>query len=188
MLEVNFNPFPELRTDRLLLRKISLADQQEVFTLRSNREVMKYIPRPLVKTMDDAKAHIEKILLVTENKEGINWVMADPTTNKLIGIIGLFRIIKENYRAEVGYMMLPEWQHKGIMQEALQKVIEYGFNEMKLHSIEAIIDGANTASSKLLEKNKFRKEAEFKENCFFEGTFLDSIVYSLVKGIDYNRK
>ncbi len=185
MLELNFTPFPELHTDRLLLRNICMNDQQAVYMLRSNPEVMKYVPRPLVKTLEDAKAHIEKIQLTIEKKEGINWVIADRTTTKFIGIIGLFRVVKEDYRSEVGYMMLPEWQQKGIMNEALQKVIDYGFNEMRLHSIEAIIDGNNVASSKLLEKNKFRKEAEFKENCFFEGKFLDSTVYSLVKGIDY---
>lgn len=186
MLEVNFNPFPELETTRFYLRKFTLDDANDVFELRSNPEVMKYIPRPLAITVEDAVKHIELIIKRADENEGINWAIVEKSSKKVIGIIGLFRVIKENYRSEVGYLLNPKWHNKGVMHEALQEVIRFGFEDMKLHSIEAIIDPGNVASGKLLLKNKFRKEASFKQNCFFEGTFYDSEVFSLVKGIDYN--
>lgn len=184
MLELNFTPFPELHTERLLLRRFTLDDQENIFELRSNPEVMKYIPRPIAVTIDDAIDHIEKILTMIDSNEGINWGVVEKSSRKLIGSIGIFRIVKENHRGEVGYILNPRWHGKGIMNEALNAVLEYGFEKIKLHSIEAIIAPENTASARLLEKNLFRKEAFFKENCFFQGKFYDSVVYSKVNGID----
>jgi ribosomal-protein-alanine N-acetyltransferase len=66
------------------------------------------------------------------------------------------------------------------MQEALLKVINYGFKVINLHSIEANVNPGNAASIKLLEKNKFVREAYFKENYFYNGKFLDTVIYSLL--------
>jgi ribosomal-protein-alanine N-acetyltransferase len=77
-------------------------------------------------------------------------------------------------------MLLPEFNGKGIVSEAVQEVVNYGFDVMKLHSIEAIIDPLNDASAKVLEKNGFVKEAHLRENEFYEGRFLDTVIYSLL--------
>ena len=87
---------------------------------------------------------------------------------------------KENFRAEIGYALLPDYYKKGIADEALKAVIDYGFNTMNLHSIEANLNPDNIASAELLEKNNFEKEAYFKENYYFEGKFIDSLIYSLL--------
>ena len=77
-------------------------------------------------------------------------------------------------------MLLPEYHGKGIVSEAVKEAVNYGFQVMKLHSIEAIIDPDNHASAKVLEKNGFIKEAHLKENEFFNGRFLDSVIYSIL--------
>ena len=180
MLTINFSPFPNLETERLLLRRVNFNDLKEIFALRSNADTMKYIPRPLVKTDEDALEHIAMIDTKIEANEGINWAITFKDDPKLIGIIGHYRIKPEHYRAELGYMLLPEYQGKGIISEAVKEAINYGFNVMKLHSLEAVIAPDNYASAKVLEKNGFVKEAHFKEYEFFEGRFLDSIIYSLI--------
>ncbi|HEY4617196.1 MAG TPA: GNAT family N-acetyltransferase [Flavobacterium sp.] len=180
MLQLNFEPFPNLETERLLLRRVSNADVKEILELRSNAETMKYIPRPLLKTEEDALEHIAMIDAKIENQEGINWAITLKGSPKLIGIIGHYRIRPENYRAELGYMLLPQFHGKGIIPEAIKEVVKYGFEEMKLHSIEAIIDPDNIASEKVLRKNGFVKEAHLKENEFYEGRFLDTVIYSLI--------
>lgn len=181
MLEVNFLPFPILKTERLLLRQVTAKDADTILALRSNDEVMKYIPRPYLKNREDALELITMFDDKIENGIGINWGIAfldEP--EKIIGIIGHYRMKPEHYRAEVGYMIFPEYNGKGITSEALQKVVEYGFKEMKLHSIEAILDPENTGSEKVLIKNGFVKEGHFIENEYYEGRFLDSMVYSLL--------
>ena len=178
MLTINFAPFPNLETERLFLRRVATEDINEIFLLRSNKETMKFIPRPLVKTEEDTMAHIALIDSKIEANEGINWAITLKNKPKLIGIIGHYRIKPENYRAEIGYMLLPEYHGKGIITEAIREVVKYGFEKMKLHSIEAIIDPKNYASEKVLQKNGFVKEAHLIENEYYEGRFLDTVIYS----------
>jgi ribosomal-protein-alanine N-acetyltransferase len=178
MLVLNFNPFPNLESDHLLLRRIVEGDAQEIFALRSDAENMKYIPRPLVKNHEEALGHLAMIDSGIEKNEAINWAITIKGSSKLLGIIGFYRTKHEHYRSEIGYMLLPEIHGKGIAAEAVGIVTKFGFNEMKLHSIEAVIDPRNGASEKVLQKNGFVKEAHFKENEFFEGKFLDSVIYS----------
>jgi ribosomal-protein-alanine N-acetyltransferase len=180
MLNINFSPFHNLETKRLYLRRVVKEDVNEIFALRSDQEVMKYIPRPLVKTEEEALAHIAMIDEKIVSNEGINWAITLKGNPKLIGIIGHFRIRPDHFRAEIGYMLLPDYQRKGIISEAIKEVVNYGFEVMKLHSIEAIIDPENFASEKVLQKNGFVKEAHLKENEYFDGRFLDTVIYSIL--------
>ncbi|WP_158729947.1 GNAT family N-acetyltransferase [Flavobacterium sp. I-STPA6A] len=180
MLTINFNPFPDLETDRLILRRVNAGDVKEILMLRSNPETMQYIPRPLLKTDEEALEHIAMIDQKIEANEGINWAITLKDSPKLIGIIGHYRIKPEHYRAEIGYMLLPDYQKRGIITEAVKAVVHYGFNDLKLHSIEAVIAPENIGSAKVLEKNGFIKEAHFKDYEFYNGKFLDSAIYSLL--------
>jgi len=180
MLEINFTPFPNLETERLYLRRVEKEDVNEIFDLRSDKETMKYIPRPLVKTEEEALAHIAMIDEKIETNEGINWAITLKNHSKLIGLIGHYRIKPEHFRAEIGYMLLPEYHGKGIITEAIKETVKYGFEIMKLHSIEAVIDPKNLASESVLQKCGFVKEAHLKENEYFEGRFWDSVIYSIL--------
>lgn len=181
MLVFNFSPFPNLETNRLILRRLNSSDVNEILALRSNPEIMKFIPRPLMKTNEEA---LEFIATMDENIDSnsvINWAITSKETDKLIGMIGFYRMKPENYRAEVGYILSADFHGQGIITEALKRVIPFGFEEMGLNSIVAVIDPQNFASEKVLLKNNFVKEGHFKEDTFFEGKFLDSVFYSLLK-------
>ncbi|MBN9282947.1 MULTISPECIES: GNAT family N-acetyltransferase [unclassified Flavobacterium] len=179
MLDLNFSPFPILETERLRLRQITEQDGQEMFLLRSNPETMQYIPRELPKNIDDAIAHIQYMEELRLTNECLNWAITLKGEDKVIGLIGYFRPQPENYRAEIGYMLSPDHQRKGIIQEALTKAITYGFDDLKLHSIIAITDTENDASWKLLEKNNFIREGHFREDTYWNGRFSDSYIYAL---------
>ncbi|UIR57099.1 GNAT family N-acetyltransferase [Sphingobacterium sp. SRCM116780] len=182
MLIVNFSTFPELETERLKFRRADLNDINGLFALRSDIEIMKYIPRPVATTLEE----ISEFLKLTDEKisanEMINWVITLKDDPKMIGTIGYYHIKPEHYRAEIGYMLLPEFQGKGYITEAINEVVNYGFNEMKFHSIEALIDPANLASASVLEKCNFIKEGYFKESEFYNGQFIDTVIYSKLKG------
>ncbi|MEO8235311.1 MAG: GNAT family N-acetyltransferase [Flavobacterium sp.] len=180
MSTFSFLPFQNLKSDRLLLRQITSDDVNEIFELRSNSETMKYIPRPLVTSIEEAMSHIKMIQDKIESNEGINWAITLKDNSKMIGIIGHYRIRWEHFRSEIGYMLLPEYHGKGVVTEAIELMIKYGFNEMKMHSLEAIIDPENTASARVLEKNNFVKEAHILQNEFYDGKFLDTVIYSIL--------
>ncbi len=184
MLTINLNPFPILETERLILRQINKNDANEIFILRSDEKVMEHIHRPIAKTLDDALQLIQIIADTETSVNGITWAITLKENSQLIGTIGYWQIKKEHYRAEIGYLIHRDFQRKGIMQEALSVVINYGFKEVKLHSIEADVDPKNTPSISLLERNKFIKEGYFNENYFFDGKFSDTVVYSLLASID----
>ena len=181
MININFKPFPVLETERLVLRRVVSSDVNEMFVLRSDTEIMKYIPRPLVTNLQEAHDHIASIDSKIESSEGINWGITLKGNDTLIGVAGFYKINAENYRAEIGYILHPTYSGLGLVSEAVKKLIEFGFTTMNLHSIEAVIAPENYASAKVLEKNAFTQEGLFKENQYFEGRYLDSAVYSLLR-------
>lgn len=180
MLHPGFRPFPELITERLKLGRITKNDVDELFLLRSNPNTMQYIDRPPAQTPDDAHKLIRVIEDLLAAGDGITWGIYLKDQPELIGTIGLWRIIKEHHRAEIGYLLHPAWQRKGLTHEALIKVLEYGFSVLKLHSVEANVNPLNKASICLLEKNGFVREAWFKENYYYNGVFKDTLIYSLL--------
>lgn len=180
MLEVNFDPFPVLETERLVLRRTTLDDANDYFFLRSSPEAMKHICKPLQKNVEETKELIYKINEMIAFNDGISWAVCLKKNNIMIGSVSFHHLYKEHYRAEIGYMLHPDFWKMGIISEAVDAIINYGFNTLNFHSIEAHIDPTNIGSEKLLQKFNFVKEAYFKENYFFNGKFLDSAVYGLL--------
>ena len=181
MSTISFPAFTTVTTERLVLRQITVDDANEMFALRSNPEIMKYIPREMPKTVEDAIKHIAFMEDLYQKNECMNWAICLKEDNVLIGNIGYFRMQAENHRAEIGYMLSTDFHGKGIMQEALSAILKFGFDEIKLHSIEAVTDPENFSSWMLLEKNGFTREGHFKEDTFWQGEYLDSYVYSLLQ-------
>jgi ribosomal-protein-alanine N-acetyltransferase len=181
MLHFQFTPFPVLTSSRLLFRKVTLDDIPEIIALRGNPEVMCFIPRPLVTNETEAIAHINANLEEIENNTALNWIVCLKDNPKAMGIVGFYRLKPEDYRAEIGYMLLPEYHGQGYISEAVERLIQYGFNDMQLNSIEAVIAPDNIPSQRVVLKNNFEQEAFFKEYEYYEGRFLDIQIYSLLK-------
>lgn len=181
MLTLNFPSFPLLETERLILREHALTDTNELFNMRTNEEVMRYIDRERPKTIQDIETFITTFNDGFKQGQHIAWVMAlKEKPEVMIGSIGYWRTNLANHRAEIGYMLLPEYWRKGIVSEALASTIAFGFNEIKLHSIQANINPDNDASRQILLKHGFVKEAYFREDYYFNGKFMDSEIYSLL--------
>lgn len=181
MLEINLHPFKNLETERLVLRRVAATDVKEIMELRGNPETMKFIPRPLVTNEEQSLEHFRLIDEKIENNTGINWAITIKGNPKLIGIIGHYRLQPENHRCEIGYMILPQHNGQGIVTEAIKVVLEYGFEDLNMHSIEAVIDPENYASERVLQKNGFVKEAHILENELWDGKFWDTVIYSILK-------
>ena len=169
MLRLDFIPFPKLYTERLCLRQLSMKDENEVFLLRSDETVNKYLNRQPAKSIEDARRHIERLNEGFAKKESIIWAITEKNSDNLLGSVCLWKISAENLKAEIGYELLPAQQGRGIMQEALPPVIKYGFEKMKLRSIEAELSPQNIKSIKLLENNGF--------TLLVDNTNEDSLIY-----------
>ncbi len=179
-LQISFNPFPIIETQRLILRQLRTDDAPALYKLRSDPETMKFVPRPIMEQEAEALTHIEMINEKISLNEGINWAISFRDNPEFIGIIGHFKLMTQDYRSEIGYMLAREHRCKGIMSEAIEAVLRYGFEQMGLHSVEAIIDPENVASATVLERSGFVREAHLKENQYYDGRFIDTVIYSLL--------
>jgi len=153
-------PFPILKTERLTLRQLVVNDEQEIFTLRSDSEINKYLDRQLSNTIKDARNFINKVNENIDKNDSLYWAITLSDKNKLIGTICLFGFSNDNYKCEIGYELLTNFQGQGIMKEAVEKVIDYAFNTIKVQKIEAFLHRDNQNSIKLLEKFSFKNSNE----------------------------
>ncbi|CAM4087208.1 GNAT family N-acetyltransferase [Gillisia limnaea] len=179
--EIYFKNFPELESERLSLRKLELTDAPEVQVIRSDEKVMIYMDSERQLTTQHSEKFISVKLKMYEERTGIFWAIIEKSTNKFMGDFAFFKIDGKNSRAEIGYTLKPEFWGNGFMQEAMFKIFDFGFNELNLHSLEANINPENKNSRAILTKMGFQKEAYFRENYYYNGEYLDSEIYSLLK-------
>ena len=183
MIDLNFSPFPVLETERIRLRKMTRDDADEIYFLRSDPRVMRYIDRIPAKNVEDAIIYIDDMNARMDRNEVILWAITLRPDTKLVGYVCLWRIERGNYRCEVGYMLHPALHRKGIMTETLKTVLDFSFNTLKFHSITAGINPANEASKLLLESLGFKQEAYFRESFYFNGKFIDTVFFSIISPV-----
>jgi len=176
-----FKEFPEFESERLLFRKILPGDAKDIFLIRSNNEVMRFMDVPRHNSISDSEKLIHTVEESYKNETGINWAIIEKQSYGFIGYIGFIRIFPEHCRAEIGYALKHEYWGKGYMYETINRMVRFGFEELKLHSIEANVNPLNEKSNKVLERVGFKQEAYFRENYLFNGKFLDSVIYSLLE-------
>ena len=153
-----FSPFPILTTERLVLRKLDNTDKNEIFLIRSDQGMNRYIERPRLKTMHDAEEFIQKIHNNLDDELSIYWAIGLTGHPQLIGTICLWNFSDNHTAAEIGYELIPEYQGKGFLSEALRSVLDYGFNNISLKRIDAYTHKENKPSINLLQKNGFTPE------------------------------
>lgn len=173
--------YPELKNESFTVKGMTAENSADFLKLRTNPDVMRYIDRPAIYTESEAKAMIERGNLLFKEQQMLSMGIFVEEGKKLIGTVGFYRMDLPNYRAEIGYMLLPNYWRKGIVSAAITSLLNYGFDEMQLHSVEANINPANVASRAILKKFGFQKEAYFRENYYFNGRFIDSEIYCLLK-------
>jgi ribosomal-protein-alanine N-acetyltransferase len=157
--------FPILTTERLTLRRLSIDDHQEIFSLRSDTEINKFLNRQLCSTTEDAKNFINNINDNIEKGGTYYWAISLKGTKQLVGTICLFDLSIEKNSCEIGYELLMKYQKQRIMQEATEKVIEFVFQTLKFTKILAFTHSENQNSTNLLLKLNFLKSIEQdKEN------------------------
>ncbi len=161
MLNLNFTPFPNLITDRLVLRQLNIDDANEIYLLRSNESVNKYLGRDKAAVIDDATNFINKITNAVANNESLYWAITIKGNNSLIGTICLFSIDIEKDRAEIGYELIPKFQGKGFMQESISTVVKFAFDNLRIKTITATPTADNSESVTVLERNNFKLDSNF---------------------------
>ncbi|WP_141432200.1 GNAT family N-acetyltransferase [Bacillus sp. 03113] len=173
--------FPRLETERLILREIIKEDAEGVFACFSNEKVTRYYGQETLKTIDQAKQFVEFFTKNYNGKRGIRWGIERKGTKGIIGTVGFNAWLPKHKRAEIGYEIHPDHWRKGYAQEAISKILNYGFEELGLNRIGAVVFIENKASNQLLTKMGFQKEGVLKDYMYQNGMPHDTNVYSIIK-------
>jgi ribosomal-protein-alanine N-acetyltransferase len=176
--------FPQLETKRLVLREISEIDCNDIFEIFSDEDVLKYYDIEPLKTLEEANNLIQLLDRRFKNKKGIRWGIHLKDTNKLIGTCGYQSLNILSLRAEIGYEMSKNFWGQGLMKEALKAIIDFGFNNMSLNRIQALVEPDNKNSIHLLHRIEFCEEGILREYEYCKGIFKDLTILSLLKS-DY---
>ena len=156
--------FHSIKTNRLVARRLHPDDARELFELRTNPDVNKFLDREPPATIEDVLKFISTINEKIDQDKSMYWAIQFNDNQKLIGTACLFNYSDENNSAEFGYELSPAYQGKGIMQEIATEIINYAFNIRGFTLLEAIVNPANQPSIKLLKKFNFGETESNVEN------------------------
>jgi len=179
-MELNNIP-RELNTKDLHLRPSTMDDAEGMFAMLSDPESMKYWCAQPISDMDDALKTLREDVESDAQGNSLCWTVTLKGQDEMIGKCILFQFSQKNHRAEIGYIMNRNYWRQGLMQQALETVIDFAFSTLKLHRIEADVDTENTNSLGLLEKLGFEREGLFRERWFVYDEWQDSVMLGLIK-------
>jgi [ribosomal protein S5]-alanine N-acetyltransferase len=181
MISTPWPTFPELETERFSLREIVPADAEDLYRIFSDEETMRYWSCRPYTTIDQARRLIDGISKLVRDGAGIHWGITLRGDNRLIGKCGYNEWRKAHRRGDISYIVAREQWGKGVVSEAMCAVLDFGFDQMNLHSVEAGVTPGNDGSTRMLQKLGFRLEGHLRESYLAEDVFVDSLIYSLLR-------
>ncbi len=183
-MSFNFEEFPILETQRLALVPLEDAHKGDLFRLFTLREVTAYFPVIPITAENDLLTMISYFKQQFSDRSGIRWGIAIKGQQNIIGTIG-FSTISAQHKGSIVYALLPDHQRKGIITEALDAVLQFGFTNLQLRRIEAEVMPGNTASEQLLEKTGFSYEGLLQQWMCWHGQYTDIKMYSLLRNKNF---
>ncbi|MCM3900480.1 MAG: GNAT family N-acetyltransferase [Pyrinomonadaceae bacterium] len=170
-----------INATRVSLRWISEQDVDALYRIFSNTEVMRYWSTPPLADRNAAVDLLQEIHDGFRKQAVLKWGIARRADDALIGTATLFNLNLDNHRAEIGYCLDRAQWGKGYMNEALQALLAYAFDELALHRIEADVDPRNSASLKTVERLGFQREGYLRERWQVNGEIQDAVFYGLLR-------
>ena len=172
---------PLLDTNRLSLRELRHDDVADLYRIFSNPEVMRYWSRPVMTDKQEAHEMLREIIAGARERKFLQWGVALKETDQVIGTCTLFAIDESHKRTEIGYVIGREHWHQGFAREIVPRVIDFAFDELGLHRIEADVDPRNTVSIRIVERLGFQREGLLRERYHVNGEIQDSALFGLLK-------
>jgi ribosomal-protein-alanine N-acetyltransferase len=178
-VEAVFATFPEMETERLRLRELQPSDAADLLRVFCDEEVTRYYDLYAYRSVEEARELIDFFAESFELERAIRWGIARKRDNVIIGTCGYVWL--RRFRGEIGYELGRAHWRQGIMSEALGAILDFGFRELDLNRIEALVMVENEASAALLRSLGFQVEGILREHDFFKGRFHDMRCCSLLR-------
>ncbi|MEQ8673750.1 MAG: GNAT family protein [Aggregatilineales bacterium] len=178
-----FQEFPIIETDRLCLRRITVDDTSAWAVVFEHPDVTRFLVD--FDTSISTRQAVEEIIqwadTIYEKRMGIRWAITLKADDAFIGSCGFHLYSAHNRCAEIGYELHRDHWQQGIMTEALMSVLQFGFEFLKLHRIEANVTAGNLASAGLLRRFGFTMEGTWRDKVFADGKFHDLWQFSILE-------
>lgn len=179
-------PMERLATPRLILRRMEMDDAKDIFEYGRDREVAKHVLWDAYQSVSEARAYIRSMQRKYRLGEPASWCIEHRETGRVIGTIGYMWYQRDHNSAEVGYSLARDMWNKGIMTEALSRVLRYSFDEMQMHRIEAQHETDNPASGAVMRKCGMLHEGCLRGRLLNKGRYVDVDLYAILRE-DYLR-
>ena len=176
-----FRNLPQLTTPRLLLRKFKRSDVQAMFSYASDPQVTLYTPWVHHQDLKTTRQFLATVLKAYRQGHPAPWAIVLRRTGHVIGAIGLKNWSLQHARAEVGYVLARQYWGKGLVTEALNAVLAFGFSHMELHRIEAKAVPENRGSTRVMEKAGMKFEGQLRDYELVKGAYSTLNLYSILK-------
>ncbi|TWT08516.1 GNAT family N-acetyltransferase [Planococcus sp. CPCC 101016] len=180
-LQEIYRQLPEIDTERLLLRKIKMNDASDLFEYASQPAVCTFVPWQMHQSIEDSKAFLSLILDGYDQQSKLTWAIELKNSNKMIGTIDFFNWSQKRYKVEIAYVLSPQYWGKGLMAEAANALLSFGFKNMELNKVEASIMLENQQSQRLAEKLGMVREGVARQHMIMKGSFVDMAMYAVLK-------
>jgi RimJ/RimL family protein N-acetyltransferase len=170
-----------IRTKRLVLREFVAEDWRAVYTYQNDPRYLEFYEWEH-RTEQECKSFVQLFLDQQRETPRTRFQLAIvlPSSNKLIGNVGIRKRNVKTYQADIGYELDPRAWGSGYATEAAEAILGFGFGELKLHRIWAQCIANNQSSVRVLEKLGMRQEGHLRENEFFKGHFWDTLIYGML--------
>jgi len=178
-----FVDLPEIQTERLLLRKVTPGDAEDLLAYVSDPEVARHTTWEPYDSIEQVRDHLRSVISNYERGEPANWGVTLRESGRLIGMCGFMAGSwePEYARASLGYAIAREYWDRGLTTEAVRAAIAFGFNHLSLNRIEARCIAENTASERVMQKAGLSYEGTLRDYVFRKGAYRDYKVYSILR-------
>lgn len=168
---------PILKTERLLLRPVTQQDVEAMFDYTSRESVARYVTWHAHTSIEDTKAFLTFILNGYEQGNHLLWGIEYLGT--LIGTIDFVTVDNTHKCGEIGFVLSEDYWNKGMTTEATKKLIDFGFQELKLVRIQARCFEENISSQKVMEKSGMQIEGLLRKSMFVKGQYKNVKMYAI---------
>ncbi len=172
---------PGLETERLILRKFEIPDVHDILEYAKDPDVARYTTWEAHKSIKDSEGFVKWVLDRYQKDEAGEWGIELKETGKIIGSMGFVQLDLINSVGVIGYALGKNYWGKGIITEAVSRLIRFSFEEMNLNRIEAVHIVGNEASGRVMQKVGMVFEGVLRQKMFAKGKFWDVKQYAIVK-------
>ena len=169
--------FPQITTERLLLRQFEENDLESVYKGLSDPDIIKYYGVSY-QTLEETKEQMKFFADLEKEGTGIWWAICSLDNATFYGAGGLNGVSKIHKKAEIGFWLLKEYWGKGIMGEIMPIICKYGFEEMGLHRIEGLVESDNMNCKNAMKKLDFTYEGTLRDYEIKNGRYICLDVYA----------